>query len=251
MGNMEDDPDTPRTMRSDLFRNYVSALVAFLIAAVLVLVWIRGLTPPSSGSLPDRAVPLICFVLVFWPVFVAIYLLWTHRAYSSLDPDALRTAAESDREHNRGWLGWWSGLRWGAASLTTTAAIFAVVVTIAIALTPGMREDTAVIILTMLMVAASWAMMVYGFALDYMRMTATQDPEETPHLKFTTTDEPAFSDFLTLAVMVSTMGSGLPAEVRSGPMWRRIRTNAVMAFFFNSVIVAMMVSLVFGGITAS
>ncbi|WP_315146556.1 hypothetical protein [Corynebacterium variabile] len=71
------------------------------------------------------------------------------------------------------------------------------------------------IILILVTVVASWAMMVHGF------------------------------------VMVSTMGVGSPAEVNTTAMWRRMRMNTVLAFFFNTVIVAMMVSLVFGGITGS
>ncbi|CAM5437796.1 hypothetical protein CVA01_09520 [Corynebacterium variabile] len=127
----------------------------------------------------------------------------------------------------------------------------AVLVTIIIALTPGVRENTAVIILILVTVVASWAMMVHGFALDYMRATLTQAPDETPHLEFRSTREPTFSDFVTVAVMVSTMGVGSPAEVNTTAMWRRMRMNTVLAYFFNTVIVAMMVSLVFGGITGS
>lgn len=259
MGNMEDgparksdtDPDTkPRTMRSDVFRINVSAVVALLIACVPVLVWLTSLTPPSSESIPDYFVPTICFVLVYWPIYVAIYLGWTHRVYSSMNRGILRGVAASDIRRNRSWVGRWSGLGRGGTDLTTTAATVSVLVTIAIAVAPGFPEDTLVIILTMLMVAASWAMMVYGFALDYMRMTITQDPEETPHIVFENTDEPEFSDFLTVSVMASTMGSGLPADITSQRMWRRLRTHSILAFFFNTVIVAMMVSLIFGGITS-
>ncbi len=80
-----------------------------------------------------------------------------------------------------------------------------------------------------------------------MRAPLTQAPDETPHLEFRSTREPTFSDFVTVAVMVSTMGVGSPAEVNTTAMWRRMRMNTV----FNTVIVAMMVSLVFGGITGS
>ncbi|CUU65320.1 Protein of unknown function (DUF1345) [Corynebacterium variabile] len=215
---------TSGALRSDLFRLNVASLAAAVVAVASALCWFRFLTPPEAEeSLPGVTVPVICFLLVYWPVYVALYLTWSWRVYSSLD----------------------------SAGLQSTAATVAVLVTIIIALTPGVRENTAVIILILVTVVASWAMMVHGFALDYMRATLTQAPDETPHLEFRSTREPTFSDFVTVAVMVSTMGVGSPAEVNTTAMWRRMRMNTVLAFFFNTVIVAMMVSLVFGGITGS
>lgn len=215
---------TSGALRSDLFRLNVASLAAAVVAVASALCWFRFLTPPEAEeSLPGVTVPVICFLLVYWPVYVALYLTWSWRVYSSLD----------------------------SAGLQSTAATVAVLVTIIIALTPGVRENTAVIILILVTVVASWAMMVHGFALDYMRATLTQAPDETPHLEFRSTREPTFSDFVTVAVMVSTMGVGSPAEVNTTAMWRRMRMNTVLAYFFNTVIVAMMVSLVFGGITGS
>ncbi|MGO1276390.1 MAG: DUF1345 domain-containing protein, partial [Corynebacterium variabile] len=215
---------TSGALRSDLFRLNVASLAAAVVAVASALCWFRFLTPPEAEeSLPGVTVPVICFLLVYWPVYVALYLTWSWRVYSSLD----------------------------SAGLQSTAATVAVLVTIIIALTPDVRESTAVIILILVTVVASWAMMVHGFALDYMRATLTQAPDETPHLEFRSTREPTFSDFVTVAVMVSTMGVGSPAEVNTTAMWRRMRMNTVLAYFFNTVIVAMMVSLVFGGITGS
>lgn len=52
-------------------------------------------------------------------------------------------------------------------------------------------------------VVASWAMMVHGYAPDYMRATLTQSPDETPLLEFRSTREPTFSDFVTVPMMMS------------------------------------------------
>jgi uncharacterized membrane protein len=40
----------------------------------------------------------------------------------------------------------------------------------------------------------------------------------------------------------------VPAEITSRRAWRIVRANVIIAFVFNSVIIAMMVSLVFGGL---
>lgn len=59
---------------------------------------------------------------------------------------------------------------------------------------------------------------------------------------------PRFADYLTLAVLLSTMAATVSARVRSRKAWTLVRINVVFAFAFNSVIVAMMVSLLFGGL---
>ncbi|WP_282856162.1 hypothetical protein [Pseudoclavibacter helvolus] len=47
---------------------------------------------------------------------------------------------------------------------------------------------------------------------------------------------------------MSTMAATASAEITSRRGWRVARTNVVLAFSFNSVIVAMMVSVLFGGL---
>ncbi|PPG99768.1 hypothetical protein C5C33_17735 [Rathayibacter sp. AY1H3] len=64
--------------------------------------------------------------------------------------------------------------------------------------------------------------------------------EEAPHL----------SDYATLALLLSTMAATVSAEIRSREGWRLVRANVVIAFAFDSVIIAMTVSLLFGGLAA-
>ena len=47
------------------------------------------------------------------------------------------------------------------------------------------------------------------------------------------------------------MAFAAPAEVTSRQMWRKLRNHVLLAFIFNTVIVAMMVSLLFGGLTGN
>jgi len=55
-------------------------------------------------------------------------------------------------------------------------------------------------------------------------------------------------DDVTFAVLISTMAATTSADITSRIAWRAVRTNVVIAFVFNSVIIAMMVSLLFGGL---
>ncbi|WP_254668911.1 DUF1345 domain-containing protein [Brevibacterium sp. CS2] len=58
-----------------------------------------------------------------------------------------------------------------------------------------------------------------------------------------------FGDHLTMAFTMSTMASTLGARIRTRTGWRAAREHTALAFVFNTVIVAMTVSLLFGGLT--
>ncbi|MEY8565747.1 DUF1345 domain-containing protein [Corynebacteriaceae bacterium 7-707] len=236
---------TTRPIRSDLFRANVSTLAATVtaVAAVAVAV-LTADTPPGEWAVPLS----VTFFLVYWLTFTLTYLCWTHRVYADAEMTSVRAVAARDSRTRRSWVGRLSGLT-GPTDWTTAAAVMAVMVTVGIALTPGAKENPVVILCGLAAVAGSWALMVYSFALDYMHVTVLQDPGETPHLTFDFDDEPRFPDYLTFSVTVSTMAFSSPAEATSRRMWRKIRSHVVLAFIFNTVIVAMMVSLLFGGLT--
>lgn len=60
--------------------------------------------------------------------------------------------------------------------------------------------------------------------------------------------DPRFTDYLTLAILLSAMAATVSAQIRSREAWGVVRAHVVLAFTFNSVVVAMMVSLLFGGL---
>jgi hypothetical protein len=244
---LSEDPTgrTPsRPIRSDLFRANVSTLAALVAAtAVVVVAAVATQEPRTAWGIP---LPVV-FFLSYWLAFTVTYLAWTHRVYATADVSAVRAAAARDTRTRRSWIGQLSGPT-GPTDWTTTAAVMAVVVTVGVALTPGARENPVIILLGLVAVAGSWALMVYSFALDYMQVTVLQEPGEDPHITFRFADEPRFPDYLTFSVAVSTMAFTSPAEVTSRQMWRRLRSHIVLAFIFNTVIVAMMVSLLFGGL---
>jgi hypothetical protein len=63
----------------------------------------------------------------------------------------------------------------GATNWTLTGALFSVLATIAVAQTPAFREDWLFVALGLLTVAGSWALMVYLFALEYLRLAISDD----------------------------------------------------------------------------
>ena len=53
-----------------------------------------------------------------------------------------------------------------------------------------------------------------------------------------------FGDYLTCSVLSSTMPAALPGRAVSRRAWRMVRTNVIVAFAFNFVVVATLVSMI-------
>jgi uncharacterized membrane protein len=227
---------------SDLSRANWSSAVAGIIG-VAVVVGILYLRPDFPRQ--NLETVLAAFYLVVWPVFVTIYLVWTHIVYVSQGPRRLDAAA---RREARSLRRWWIRIfgYGGAQSWALTGAFVAVGLTIVIAQDPAFREGLVFVVFGLLTVAASWALLVYSFALEYLRLALGSDEER--HITLSIRDEPRFSDFLTLAILLSTMAATVSATIESRRAWTLVRINVLFAFTFNSVIVAMMVSLLFGGL---
>jgi uncharacterized membrane protein len=228
---------------SDLARaNWSSAISGVAgISAVLGFLAVTAADPR-----PETATILIVFYLIAWPVFVAVYLLWTHIVYAVQGPRALQTSSRRERQSLRRW--WVRVFGYGGASnWTLIGAVVAVGLTIVVAQNPVFRDEAIFILLGLASVASSWALMVYSFALEYLRL-ATDPDAPAAHIELSVQTDPQFTDYLTLAILVSTMAATVSATIRSARAWKLIRINVLFAFTFNSVIVAMMVSLLFGGL---
>lgn len=230
---------------SDTARANWSSLAAGAVGlgAAIVFIFTReGDTEPDTLSL------LALFYLVTWPVFTAMYLSWTHLMYARQGPRSLTAAARRETQSLRKW--WSKALGYGgASSWTLTGALAAVMLTIVIAQNEVFRSDWLFIVLGLLTVASSWALMVYSFALEYLRLVTASDGGPS-HIQLSVEGDPRFTDYLTLAVLLSTMAATVSATITSRKAWTLVRMNVLFAFAFNSVIVAMMVSLLFGGLVA-
>jgi len=136
---------------------------------VLVLLVRDGDGPPPA---PD--ILLMAFYLVTWPVFAGVYLTWTPLVYARQPPSRLAAAA---RHETRALRRWWLGLfgSGGASSWILGGSSIAVGLTIVMAQTPLFRDRWVFIALGLLGVASSWALMVYAFALEYLRLAVSDD----------------------------------------------------------------------------
>lgn len=228
---------------SDDTRANVAMLPALVVGLVLVLG--LGFSPLGSeaSQLGDIAEKLIAIFLVAWPVFAFVYLLWTHVGLQELSQTELIVHSRWAMARRRVW---WTRVfsGGGAVSWATLAAFVAIALNIYL-VTMGSDENTAnAVVLGLANVVASWAVMVYSFALEYMRLDLGGGGSEGARkLEFDMPEEKAFGDYLTFSVLSSTMTAALPGRAVTRDGWRLVRSNVIVAFVFNSVVVATLVSM--------
>jgi uncharacterized membrane protein len=209
--------------------------------------WTLSVTRGPVGEHASQSM-VIDIYLLMWAVFTLVYAAWTHLAYSRRSPRDLRFSTRTEKQRRRRMLMRIFGYG-GASSWTIGGAMVSMVVTLLIAQSPEHRAQAFYIIMGMVTVACSWVLMVYGFALEYLRL-ATDSAASGRHLEMKLDGEGRFSDYLTLAVTTSAMGSTDIARIQSRAAWTVVRTNVILGFAFNSVIVAMMVSLLMSGLNS-
>ncbi|PPG35664.1 DUF1345 domain-containing protein [Rathayibacter sp. AY2B5] len=201
----------------------------------------------------DATATLVPVHLLGWPLSTALSVGWSAASYSRLDEQALRSAAEEEARGERRLLPRMLGAT-GATSTTLSAAVPAIVITVAIAVTVAIaqrtefRSEPPSIAAALLAVASSRVLMVFSVAQACLRLES-RSPRRSQG-RFAFEEAPHFSDDATLALLLSTTVATVSAEIRSREGWRLVRANVVIASAFDSVVIAMTVSLLFGGLTA-
>lgn len=110
--------------------------------------------------------------------------------------------------------------------------------------TGGFVGDDPARLIVILTAAGSWVLMAYSFALRYFRLHAAGES-----ITFGIAEPPEFEDFVTMALLISATGShsGGTPTTRAG--LRAVRAHSIIAFVFNALVIAMIVSLMTGFIS--
>ncbi|WP_291795212.1 DUF1345 domain-containing protein [Brevibacterium sp.] len=231
---------------------FVAALV--LTAALLLLGFTDGaaqiraaLEGAEGRPWPDTARLLVrtaapTAFLVFWVLFSGLYCALTHRVHARLRPEELRRLGA---EQHAAPVRWWHSLLGSnsAENFTLAASVVSAALVLAIAQSGRLREEPTLVLLGFGAAAGSWAVMAYSFALRYQRLHAAG-----ARMDFPVPGETRFGDYLTHSVFVSTL-MGAHASPRTRTVWTAMRAHTVFAFAFNTVIVAMTVSLLLAGLS--
>jgi uncharacterized membrane protein len=216
----------------DGFRVAIASLIALPgEAAFLLPMVLRGET---------IAMPLLVGALcAFMSLYGIVYLLWTHLLFTRAPREEVRRIAAL--QHHRTpslasrFFGAGGEMDWAvsAASVSLVAAVLAVL--------SGGSSGVWLPALVLLTTAVSWVTVVYAFALRYLRLDAAGE-----RISFEIEEEPVFIDFVSMSVMVSSVGAMSAGTPRTRAGLNVVRTHTFLSFAFNTLVVAMIVSLLTG-----
>lgn len=216
--------------------------IATLVTAPVPIAAIATVAPEAGFT---DEVLLIAFVALcaMFSGFSLVYLIWTHRVYARLDRE--RAARIAAAQHRRGpsrlarLLGFARTEDW-AIFAASSALIVAVAATVV-----GPGNAVWLPVLVLLTAGTAWATMVYAFALRYFRLDAGGE-----RITFDLDEPVEFIDFVSMSVMVSSVGALSAGHPRTRAGLAAVRTHTFIAFAFNALVVAMTVSLVTALITS-
>lgn len=229
-------------LADDTYRAWMATGVGIALSFAVVLAYL--FTARRAGQEYDqtRALTVSGFTTILL-VFV-LYEVLTWRTFAPASPTRFsdlvgRTTPEPTRARM---------LRWvtggGASSWSVQAALIALVAVIVVSFVPVLRQDVLVVALGLSVVVSSWVLVVLSYAIHYAREDVAH-----PGLEFPGTD-PVWWDYVYLSTQVSTTFSASDVTVTTTAMRRHVTAQCLIAFVFNTVIVALVVSALLTFVTA-
>ncbi|MBM7787312.1 DUF1345 domain-containing protein [Tenggerimyces flavus] len=187
-----------------------------------------GLLIPGAGLVK---------LLAVWGLYAVAYLLLTWLTFRGHEPVKLRTVALATRAKHpvHRWIGT------SPEQVSQVAAGIAMLATVQ-ALPRAQTLDappTLVLGICVLAIVGSWVTLQTGFVVTYLRLYA-----ETGGLEFPGEDEPNLIDFAYFAVSVGTTFGTTDVTVTQSRVRRQVLAHGVLAFFFNTLILAAAVTFV-------
>ena len=224
----------------DVARSYISICIAF--AAVIGIFYALIFLTPSVFRGLDVGQLIRLFYYASWTLFCLIYIVLSLIAYLRLDAETLRSSTAATDPGTNGWRRFWWALNGGGAiswALTGTGVtLFALVVE---ATQSAGELPLVVLIACITVVVTTVALIIVSFAVNYARENSVYGG-----LVFPGDDPPRFGDYIYFAVQCTTTFGGSDVEVTRRRMRRIVSMHSLIAFGFNTVIVALLVSVLVG-----
>ncbi|TPW71521.1 DUF1345 domain-containing protein [Schumannella sp. 10F1B-5-1] len=231
--------DAP-VLASDVVRHYIALGTMFVLS--LPLGWALGAVGLARR---DPVSVSLVIILALWAVMAVVMIVLATVAFGrATSGELMRGLRATNPRRGRLWRLWWGfngggAIYWaGGGTATTLIALLAIAVLGGIVTSPGLLLLGGVIT-----IATSFAANIVSYAVRYARAYA-----EEGGLEFPGGAEPRFADFVYFAAQVSTTFAGSDVQVRSTAMRKIVTVHSILSFTFNTVVVALGVSLLVGGI---
>ena len=183
-------------------------------------------------------------VLAGYDIYAACYLLLTWLAYRRREPSALRAIALASRRRrlaDRLLASRPEHLSQGAAAIALIAAVIAMPQARLLGTSPAL-----VLGICVFAVLSCWLTLQIGFAITYLGLYV-----EEGGLTFPGDDEPGMVDFLYFAGAVGTTFGTTDVLVTQRRVRRQVLIHGVLAFFFNTLVLAVAVTILTSSIARS
>ena len=201
-----------------------------LLALVLMLACFGALTLFSTCDLATR-------YLLAWNVGAVVYIASCIRLMRGAQQADMRARAEHEDE-GRFFVTF--------VVLASTASILLAVASQIATLKslPAGTERTLPLLLAILTVLSSWAFTQFTFALHYAHdYYHARWQGQAGGLIFPETDEPLYLDFLYFSCIIGTSAQTADININSRPMRLTVLLHCVQAFFFNTMILAIVINM--------
>ncbi len=221
-----------RSLCSDSRRALVATAVACVVPVVL------GLLNAWLGVSNGRWSTPIVLVLIGWNLFALVYVLLSVRAFSGVDQSEFvsRMAARASQRPAA-----WRRLNphGDGPTYAIEATVVSFVVVLVLPKVPGIRiHDWVLIPLTLSILLSCWALSIVAYALHY-----AQNDIAEPSLDFPGSRTGAFADYLYFSIAVATTFGATDVSITTPKMRKVVNLHTIVTFLYNSVIVALLASL--------
>lgn len=226
----------PRWLAKEAPRQYLSSAAAAL--AVLPMVLLLGVRFNVEDGVQQYLTHLTYIYAVIMIVSTLVYVPLTLLAFRRLSgPDLRRVAAwssprsQAERATQR---------RWGTGEVAQAvgSAVLSLAIVVMLLSSAKLRGDLMLSIAALAGVACSWVLILVSFAVRYLREWALD------RLHYDFGDEaPVFSDMVFLSLQMSTTYNLGNTVLRTTSLRRVATAHNLMAFVFNTVILALLISV--------
>jgi len=228
----------PPRLASDVARSWV-ALAAWT-PIIAGLPWLIALLPVFDDE--TLAESLIASISIAWTVFCLVMVALTVATFRRASGSELRAWLDATAApRTRGRRLWWSFNGGGAIWWALTGSAVALYILFELALS-GRGANPLFVIAGVTVVPASIAVIIVGFAVSHARRNTAGD------LRFPETPLPTFVDYLYLSVQLTTTFGTSDVLVTSTAMRRAVAFHSILAFTFNAVIIALLVSVLLNSV---
>ncbi len=235
---MSTDTDTARPvprLARDAWRAWLATGIAMLPAIAGSFGYV--FTELLADRRPDRVTNYFISTSIIFVVTFGVYQWLTWRVFAGLDADSLNALTHATTPRTRRARRLEMFLAMGPKAWSATAALLALASALAVALDADLRSQPVLVALALGTVITGWTMIVFAYALKYLRQHT-----ERPGLAFPGRPELVWRDYFYLAVQVSTTFSTSDVELTTTEMRGTVTSQSIVAFVFNTVIVALLVS---------